>query len=79
MESVCHCTTSTQSTARSQVRKRREKNISIPVDSYGINPTHTELYQEQEVHSIPSMFWPLTPKIDRATWHFLKFDMRHRA
>ena len=23
--------------------------------------------------------WPLTPKIDRATWAFLKFDMRHRA
>ena len=23
--------------------------------------------------------WPLTPKTDRATWAFLKFDMRHRA
>ena len=23
--------------------------------------------------------WPLTPKIDRATWVFRKFDMRHGA
>ena len=23
--------------------------------------------------------WPLTPKIDRATWVFLKSDMRHKA
>ena len=23
--------------------------------------------------------WPLTPKIHRARWAFLKFDMRHRA
>ena len=23
--------------------------------------------------------WPLTPKIDRATWGFLKFNVRHRV
>ena len=25
------------------------------------------------------MLWPLTPKIDRVTWLFLKFDMQHGA
>ena len=23
--------------------------------------------------------WPLTPKIDRAIWHFLKLNIPHRA
>ena len=26
---------------------------------------------------IQFVLWPLTPKIDRATWPFLKIDMRH--
>ena len=25
------------------------------------------------------IIWPLTPKTDRATWAFLKFDMRHKG
>ena len=27
----------------------------------------------------PRILWPLTPKIDRVTWAFLKLDMRYRA
>ena len=32
-----------------------------------------------QLHTHHLTVWPLTPKIDRTTWAFLKFDMRHRA